>query len=42
MDTTFFNSLNETLKDFKADRQNDQQFQMATSFYCIRLNNKTY
>ena len=32
MDTTFFNSLNETLKDFKADRQNDQQFQMATSF----------
>ncbi|MEE3807495.1 MULTISPECIES: S41 family peptidase [Lysinibacillus] len=32
MDTTFFNSLNETLKNYKADRQNDQQFQMATSF----------
>ncbi|HBJ01393.1 MULTISPECIES: S41 family peptidase [Lysinibacillus] len=32
MDTTFFNSLNETLKNYKVDRQNDQQFQMATSF----------
>jgi len=32
MDTTFFNSLNETLKKYKEDRQNDLQFQMATSF----------
>ncbi|MEY9971853.1 carboxyl-terminal processing protease [Lysinibacillus sp. RC46] len=32
IDTTFFNSLNETLKKYKEDRQNDLQFQMATSF----------
>ncbi|MFJ3388352.1 MULTISPECIES: S41 family peptidase [unclassified Lysinibacillus] len=32
LDTTFFNSLNETLKKYKEDRQNDLQFQMATSF----------
>ncbi|MFJ6264959.1 S41 family peptidase [Lysinibacillus xylanilyticus] len=32
MDTTFFNSLNETLKKYKEDRQYDLQFQMATSF----------
>ncbi|MFY0520537.1 S41 family peptidase [Lysinibacillus sp. UGB7] len=32
MDTAFFNSLNETLKNYKEDRTNDLQFQMATSF----------
>ncbi|GLC87769.1 S41 family peptidase [Lysinibacillus piscis] len=32
MDSAFFNSLNETLKNYKADRQNDLQFQMAISF----------
>lgn len=32
VDSTFFNSLNGTLKAYKEDRQNDLQFQMATSF----------
>jgi len=32
LDSTFFNSLNDTLKQYKLDRQNDLQFQMATSF----------
>jgi len=32
LDSTFFNSLNDTLKQYKMDRQNDLQFQMATSF----------
>ncbi|KOS66700.1 peptidase S41 [Lysinibacillus contaminans] len=32
VDTTFFSSLNETLKVYKEDRKNDAQFQMASSF----------
>ncbi|QDQ01406.1 PDZ domain-containing protein [Lysinibacillus fusiformis] len=32
MDTAFFNSLNETLKNYKENRTNDVQFQMAISF----------
>ena len=37
IDTAFFTSLNETLKAYKDDRQNDAQLQMATSFLLHKI-----